>query len=224
MNKNLLWAVLAFSMVFGQPDAAKTQEYSWVKENYKTEVTDILLQENTFLWVNYKNLTHNQKKLFDKLTPEERKDLSENVSIKPWQIDFLNLGLAIASKDIEYKPMLKKEADVIISELGDWWRLPDDVAFIKNNDGRIRFELSNQSDYDEMIWQLPWPNDGQKIANFLLLTDMNAVYWTRATDIGELRGDEVEVFITRTFSEDGWSLRMHGWIFNQHFLRPIKDI
>jgi hypothetical protein len=231
VKKRIAWAVATAALTFGSPDGAKAQKDDLTSKS-QTEAVDVLLHQSDFLWVPYNKLTFNQKKLFDKLTPEERKDLSERVSIKPWQIDFVTLGLAIADKDTKKNPLSKKNADLILSKLWEWWMLPDDIAFVRDSLDTRKF-YPDSSPYDAMVLQMPWLTEQEKVVNFLLLSGMKENrYWTNTKDSGVIDG--WAVFVTYSLSSEYSTpgepgalynkTRGHGSKYNSEYVRPIKKL
>jgi hypothetical protein len=146
-----------------------TQKVQW--EDLATN-----LQAETFCGIETANLTTTQQELFTKLTPTQREELSQKISINKtqWQIEFTQIKKAIKDSDVATN-VNKKSADAAIEKLGNGWKLPEDVDFSDEN----RLTLNSEaSDYDAMILQMPWANDNEKVENFRLLTGMNWWYWT----------------------------------------------
>lgn len=170
-----------------------------------------------FCGIDINQLTQSQKKLMGSLTPAQREELSQKVSINKtlWQIEFLNIKKAIKDCDIA-KDVNKISAERAVQKLWNGWQLPKDVDFTSTN--RLRLDPEN-SDYDAMILEMPWGNDNEKTKNFKLLTDMYWRYWTWQSYGSKLRPR----CVFRRFSDNSPD---RTWAFPSvtYSVRPVKSL
>ena len=172
--------------------------------------------EKTFCGIDRAELTDNQKILFDRLTPVQREELSQKVSINKakGQIEFPQAKLAIKDADTATN-VTKSSADDAIKKLWNGWKLPGDVDY--NDSNRLTLDPKN-SDYDAMILQMPWSTDDKKVENFRLLTEM---YWRYRTSKSYNKSSSSFVF--RRFDGYGWD---RNWNFDYYYylVRPVRSL
>ena len=172
--------------------------------------------EKTFCGIDRAELTDTQKRLMDRLTPEQREELSQKVSINKvsWQIEFLEIKKAIKDTNIATN-VTKSQADDAVEKLWNGWELPRDVNY--TDDTRLKLNPV-ESDYDAMIIQMPWSTEDEKVENFRLLTGMLGRYLT-----SQKYNKSSSTFVFRRFDEDAW---FRNWIhdFNSFRVRPVRSL
>jgi len=183
--------------------------------------TSTEIQAEKFCSIDLDQLTKTQKKLFDKLTPVQREEFEQKVSINTrddetgWYIQFIKLqwNNTIAGRNIAGN-VNKKGADDAIKKLWNGWELPRDADYTYRN----RFELdAANSDYDAMILQMPGLSDNERVENFRLLTGMHWDYRT-----AQKYNKSISDFVTRSFYEDR---RMRSWRNSDTYhVRPVRSL
>lgn len=138
-----------------------------------------------------------------------------------WQYEFRTptFKLSIKDKDIKDKNIkicvTKQWADDAINKIGDGWKLPKDVDYVRAK----RMQLDPKiSEYDQMVFHMPWEIDHEKIENFKLLTGMAGWYRTSHEYYDYSMG-----YLIRAFDEeDRHRNRIIGIAgFNA---RPVRDL
>ncbi len=187
------------------------------KETISEATQSTETQTDTFCGIAINQITKTQQKLFDKLTPDQREELTQKVSInkQEGQIEFLQLKKAIKDTDT-VTGVNKKGADDAIKKLGNGWELPRDVDYTDSN----RLTLNTKkSDYDAMILQMPGATDNEKVENFRLLTDMS--WWYRTTQNYNKSSSR---FVVRDFYENGRGrYRVNNGI-DDYPVRPVRSL
>jgi len=193
------------------------KEYLLWQESLEVTENSTETHTETFCGVAIEQLTMSQKKLYRKLTEDQRKDMSQKVSINTredetgWYIQFLKLqwNNAIAGKEIATN-VNKDEVEATVQNLRNGWELARDIDSIDTNTNILQLDPVN-SDYDAMILQMPGSNNNEKEKNFRLLTGMNWSYRT----ISELT--------IRRFIGNGQLRSYYGTISYWH-VRPVKSV
>jgi len=240
MNKKFLWLALVASLVVGSPKTLLAQHLTpSQKELFETltpeqreelskltprqllELSDdnsLEKQGGTFCGVEVGELTDSQKNLYDRLTPEQREELSQKVYInkQDWQIEFTQIKKAIKDRDVDTLST-KKSVDDIIKKLGNGWELPRNVDYTAENKLKLNPEAS---DYDAMILQMPWATDDEKVEIFRLLTGMD--WWYRTAQNYNKSSSR---FVLRLFEEGvrDWNRYNDNYTYYYH-VRPVRSL
>lgn len=129
----------------------------------------------TFCWIStWWNLTYSQQELFTKCSQEEREAISKIYTI----IKGKEIQCHIANLAIEYEDHCErnhKRAEELENEIGNGWRLPNDIVISEKNNTPKPLNL--ESDYDKMIYYMPGKDDEEKCEKFRMLTWMLKNYW-----------------------------------------------
>ena len=202
--------------------AKELRKKQWNKETTSEAKQSTETQTDTFCGMAVDQLTAVQKKLFDKLNPQQREELSQKIAInkQEWQIEFTQIKKAIKDTDIASN-VTKSSADDAINKLWNGWELPKDIDCTDSN--RLTLDPA-QSDYDAMILQMPGANNNEKVENFRLLTGMS--WWYRTSQNCKSKFG----FVIRGFYEDGRGLYEDGrdWTRVMHdalvHVRPVRSL
>jgi hypothetical protein len=202
VKKRIAGWLAAAALTFGSSDGAKAQQTGEVTSKTNTEAVDVLTQQS-LCGTPYEKLSYSQQMLFNDLSPNQRKALSEVMTIDndAWKVIFPTIGLELSTNDLwpkwnkihtRWNRLLIEEVDTIIPE----WR-----------------RLLNEDDIKKITWLITW-----LLPKIMLPNNFRKIDGTRYEDLELSPASILSLLATFSQDQDYW-LVDKNWSTNTRIFR-----